>query len=225
MHTSTSEQQSVTRLARYHINIKSYTGPFDVLLQLIASKKISIEEIDLSLLTEEYLNFLSRNLEEGIKLAPEFIQVASILIIIKTNSLLNEPPQDGELEELPYSKEELLKSLQELSEAKKLQTLIEPVIKENALKLPAKAAIRNIPARDRNLCLDPYEICRLYRELLERQPLSIKEKFIGDHIFDIQAAENYVLSLINSKERFYFKEIYATRNRRLIIGCFFAILK
>lgn|GEM_PF-6422606 len=222
---SASEQQFTTRLAKYHVRIKSYTGPFDVLLQLIACKKISIEEIDLSLLTEEYLNFLSRNMEEGIRLAPEFIQVASILILIKTNSLLNESFLDSELEELPHTKEELVRSLQELSNAKKLQQIIEPAIKANAFKLEARVALRSNSVKDRSYVLDPYELCRLFKEIQERQPLSIKEKFIGEHAFDIQLAENYVLNLINSRGKFFFREIVATKNKRLIIGCFLAILK
>jgi segregation and condensation protein A len=223
---SSEPNDKATRLAKYHVRIKSYTGPFDVLLQLIASKKIGIEDIDLSTLTQDYLNFLTQNIEEGIKLAPEFIQVASILILIKTNVVLNEPVANEDLEELPQSREDLLKSLKDLSIAKKLQSVIEPRISQNAFLLRAVAERKTVLSEKKKFKIDPYELLYVYKDLLERRPTSVKERFVGNHTFKLEEAEKIVQELLEEKEQFAFRYVMkSSKNKSLIIGCFLAILK
>jgi chromatin segregation and condensation protein Rec8/ScpA/Scc1 (kleisin family) len=48
-------------MKNFLINSDIYTGPFDKLLELIEKKKMSINDVSLSGITDEYINFLKEN--------------------------------------------------------------------------------------------------------------------------------------------------------------------
>lgn len=80
--------------AGFAVDLDVYSGPFDVLLGMIADNRLELTEVSLSAITEEFLEYVrgmdvSRNMEA----ASSFIDVASILVEAKSAALL---PSDGE---------------------------------------------------------------------------------------------------------------------------------
>ncbi|NEG95784.1 segregation/condensation protein A [Bifidobacterium sp. SMB2] len=78
----------------FTVDLEAYQGPFDVLLGLLANKRLELTEVSLSAITEEFLHHLDvldfeRNMDE----ASAFIDVASVLIEAKSAALL---PSDDE---------------------------------------------------------------------------------------------------------------------------------
>jgi segregation and condensation protein A len=80
--------------AGFSVTLSNYSGPFDLLLSLIAKHELDITEISLSQVTDEFLAYL-RTLEslEELDAASEFLVVATTLLDLKIAGLL---PQ-GEL--------------------------------------------------------------------------------------------------------------------------------
>ena len=80
--------------AGFSVNLSNYSGPFDLLLSLIAGHELDITEISLSQVTDEFLAYL-RTLEalDELDAASEFLVVATTLLDLKIAGLL---PQ-GEL--------------------------------------------------------------------------------------------------------------------------------
>ncbi|HTN55886.1 MAG TPA: ScpA family protein [Microbacterium sp.] len=78
----------------FSVTLRNYSGPFDLLLSLIAKHELDITEISLSSVTDEFLAYL-RALQspEELDQASEFIVVAATLLDLKIAGLL---PQ-GEL--------------------------------------------------------------------------------------------------------------------------------
>lgn len=72
---------------KYEINTEAYKGPFHLLLTLIEERKLFINDISLSSITEEYLKYVNSN-NINHSLISNFILVASTLILIKSKSLL-----------------------------------------------------------------------------------------------------------------------------------------
>lgn len=72
----------------YTIKTEGFEGPLEVLLNLVESKKLFINEISLGKVTDEYLSHI-RSLE-GLNLteATSFLSIAATLILIKSKSLL-----------------------------------------------------------------------------------------------------------------------------------------
>lgn len=72
----------------YHVQIEVFEGPLDLLLQLIEKEKLSITEVSLAKVTDQFLSYMSRR--EHIPLAElsNFLSIAAKLILIKSRSLL-----------------------------------------------------------------------------------------------------------------------------------------
>ena len=71
----------------FFIKTDQFSGPYSVLLSMIEDRKLFINDISLSLITEDYLKYVnSNNIHPS--LISNFVLVASTLILIKSKSLL-----------------------------------------------------------------------------------------------------------------------------------------
>ena len=90
-------------------SIEGFEGPLDLLLQLVKEKNIEIKDVQLASVTDQYLNYIKDldyiNMEE----ATEFLNIASMLLEIKSQSLLPVEPISVDGDDQPLSTEEQLK--------------------------------------------------------------------------------------------------------------------
>lgn len=93
--------------------LEVFEGPLDLLLHLISKHKLNINDIPITELLDQYLDYISRMSEQNMEIAGEFLEMAARLVYIKTVSLL---PQREEAEQL---KKELQGRLIEYSLCKK----------------------------------------------------------------------------------------------------------
>ncbi len=77
--------------------LETFEGPLDLLLHLISKHKLNINDIEISLLLEQYLEYIDGLKEQDFEIAGEFLEMAARLIYIKTVSLL---PQSNDASEL-----------------------------------------------------------------------------------------------------------------------------
>jgi len=78
----------------FSLTLANFSGPFDLLLSLIAKREMDITEVALSSVTDEFLSYLRGvDTEEELDRASEFLVVAATLLDLKVAGLL---PQ-GEL--------------------------------------------------------------------------------------------------------------------------------
>jgi segregation and condensation protein A len=83
----------------YQIKLPVFEGPLDLLLFLIKKKKIEIHDIPISIITREYLIYLQDRALINIDREAEFLLMASILIYLKSQTLLpREKPADSDYE-------------------------------------------------------------------------------------------------------------------------------
>ncbi len=82
------------------VKLRNYEGPLDLLLDLIRKQQISIYDIPIARITQQYLDYLHLLEELNIDVAGEFIFMAATLIHIKSRMLLppdpTAPPEDQE---------------------------------------------------------------------------------------------------------------------------------
>ncbi|MDD4706384.1 MAG: segregation/condensation protein A [Bacilli bacterium] len=77
-------------------NINDFEGPLDLLLHLIKSKKMDIYNIDISLITKEYIDFINNNDGLSIDAYSEYLVMASELIHLKSKLLLNQKDDEDD---------------------------------------------------------------------------------------------------------------------------------
>ncbi len=94
----------------FEIKLPQFEGPFDLLLFFIERDELSIHEISISKITDDFLSFLRQMTSLNMDIASEFIYVAATLMRIKSKMLLPVYTQDDETHEI-NSKEDLIRKL------------------------------------------------------------------------------------------------------------------
>ncbi|MCL2857330.1 MAG: segregation/condensation protein A [Oscillospiraceae bacterium] len=69
-------------------SVAEYDAPLDLILHLLQKNKLSILDIEISALLEQYMAAISQLGEQDLEVASEFLEMASRLVHIKTVSLL-----------------------------------------------------------------------------------------------------------------------------------------
>ena len=72
----------------YRVSTQVYSGPFDLLLQLVTRQKVDIGAISISEVAEQYLAEVERIEALDLDVASDFLLVASTLLEIKAQSLI-----------------------------------------------------------------------------------------------------------------------------------------
>ncbi len=83
----------------YELEIENFTGPIDLLYQLIKDKEIEINEISLARVADQYLAYLRQMDEFDLDSASEFTQIGAELLELKVRSLLPSSSDESEEEE------------------------------------------------------------------------------------------------------------------------------
>ena len=92
------------------VKLQEFEGPLDLLLHLIDKNKISIFDIPITEITNQYLEYIRSMKEQDMNVASEFMVMAAELLDIKCRMLL---PKDPEKEEEEDPREELVRRLLE----------------------------------------------------------------------------------------------------------------
>ncbi len=81
----------------FHLTLDNFSGPFDLLLQLLGKNKLEITELSLSKVTDEFISYI-RALGDNWDLdeASEFLVVAATLLDLKTAKLLPQAEVEDE---------------------------------------------------------------------------------------------------------------------------------
>ncbi len=75
-------------MAGISYKLDNFEGPLDLLLHLIEKNKVSIYDIPIVLITEQYLDYVSHMETEDLNVVSEFLVMAATLIDIKSRMLL-----------------------------------------------------------------------------------------------------------------------------------------
>lgn len=76
----------------FKVRTQSYSGPFDLLLQLVTRQKVTIGSISISEVANQYLAEVERMEDLDLDVASDFVLVASTLLDIKAASLVPAEP-------------------------------------------------------------------------------------------------------------------------------------
>ena len=92
----------------FKVNLNTFSGPLDVLLDLAKSQKVNLENISITKLANQFYQFIIKEKNLNLELASEYLLMAAWLTYLKSKLLL------------PESEEEEFKAL-EVAEKLKLQ--------------------------------------------------------------------------------------------------------
>lgn len=109
---------TIVKEGAFHIRTDAYEGPFELVLDLIDKRKLSVSELTLSQITDDYIEHVRSQAKFPMEDAAQFIGVAATLLLIKSKSLI----PDLELSQEEESDVEELK--RRLAEYERVRTMM-----------------------------------------------------------------------------------------------------
>ena len=83
----------------YRVTTQAYSGPFDLLLQLVSRQKVDIGSISISEVAEQYLAEVERLEALDLDVASDFLLVAATLLDIKAASLIPDDDRPARIDD------------------------------------------------------------------------------------------------------------------------------
>ena len=156
----------------YRVRLNVFEGPFDLLVYLIEHAQMSIYDIRIAEITEQYVAYISRMQEADINVSTEFMVLAAELLEIKSKMLLprSAPAEDGETAyEDPRT--ELVARLREYKLFKELSQMLESRWSETAARLekPQEDLSEFTGEPDEYLSLDMEQFRTAFELFLQRK--------------------------------------------------------
>jgi segregation and condensation protein A len=205
--------------------LKDFEGPLDLLLFLIRKNEVSIYDIPIASITEQYLSVLDG--AEGCDLddLSEFYLMAATLLYIKSRMLL---PSQGDLEEeIDDPRRELIERLIEYQKYKRLSELMERKEMEVEWSVERRKIQRPLPfAEERELWaeLDVWDLLRSFSSLIT----NLSSERIMDLYEEVSINEKTALihEYLESRPSFSFTDLITRPRSTMDIVCaFLAVLE
>jgi len=78
----------------FNVNLNNFNGPLEVLLDLAKSQKVNLEKISITVLVDQFLDFIKSNEKINLDLASEYLLMATWLTYLKSKLLLPETDEE-----------------------------------------------------------------------------------------------------------------------------------
>ena len=221
---SEAADRLLERKERYEFHTPVFDGPLDLLLFLIQENKINIYNLDVSLITEQFLDYIEKHEAELAEIA-EFYKMAADLLYIKSRMLL---PVTTEMdEEYEDPRQELVDRLIEYQMYRRYTDLL----------INGGSADRLYISRNENFFSVPYDDADIFgdvdaSDLLDAFLEMIKETGNTGKIFNvfeevsINEEKSLIVELLQDKEVITIEEVIVHPESKMHIICsFFAILE
>lgn len=206
--------------------IEGFEGPLDLLLHLIKENKMDIFDIEINLITDQYLKYIN-NMEKVNLEISEYLVLASELIEIKAKMLLPRKKQEI-VEEEEDPREELVNKLLEYQAYKEISKDLkekEELRSEIYTKAPEKYSNYQeekitFEKGSVDLLIDAFKKFLIRKE--EEKPLNTKVTKKG---LSISNRRYEIKNLLKEKGKVSFYQMFSVRTKEYIVVTFLAILE
>jgi scpA/B protein len=214
----------------YSVKIDEFEGPLDLLLHLIKQSNINIQDIDISVITAQYLDYINKMDELNINVAASYLVMAAELMEIKSKSLLPHTEEEStEEDDEEVSKERLINKLIEYQKYKDMTSTFKDLELERQkiyIKSPEKISnyIDNTITNDGDTSID--DLVNAFKGFLERldreKPITTK---ITNKEYSVKSRKQGLRKLLKEHPRVKFTELFEETNTPYIVVTFLSILE
>lgn len=216
----------------YTTVLDDFEGPLDLLLHLINTAKINIEDVFVSQVTEQFLSYIeymktqpSRDVDKE----SEYLQIAAQIIYIKSKSMLppvDMPEEDADLiaeqqafiEQLKQREYELIK--EETPKLKELETVGYYYKEMDREFSKVKVVYKDFTV---SALLEAFAKLMLKNESLAHEKENIRE--IPKDSFTVEEKVNFIRDTLVSRRTIKFEELFSNYSKNEIITTFQAMLE
>jgi len=147
-----------------------YDGPLDLLLDLIRKQNIDIYDIPIARITSQFLDYTHQLKQTDVDSAGEFIYMASLLIHIKSKTLLPRDPNDILSGDPEDPRRELVERLLEHERFKAAAQMLmqKQQIEEATWTNPGIREFKEAANGEREIAADTVDLVRVFQDILSR---------------------------------------------------------
>ena len=214
-------------LEQYPIKLEVFEGPLDLLLHLIRKNEVNVCDVPISLVAQQYLEYLDLMRELDLDVAGEFLVMAATLIHIKSRLLLPraDPSQDDAQED---PRDALVRRLLEHQKFKAAAELLHEreTIRSAQWSRPDRVVdeIAGEP-REPELEVDLFSLLTAFRGVLERAKQRRSVALPPEQI-PIETRIEQLLARLSETEACGFEDLFAdVQTRSGLIVTFLALLE
>jgi segregation and condensation protein A len=204
----------------FHLN--DFEGPLDLLLFLIKKNEVSIYDIPIASITEQFISTLDQSEKVDLDGLTEFYALAATLLYIKSRMLL--PVEIDLSDEIDDPRKDLVEKLIEYQKFKKLSELMEQKELEAEWTIERKKMQRPLPFVDDELWdeIDVWDLLKSFSSLIG----GISSERIIDMYEEVSINEKTALihELLDQRETFAFHDLITRIGSTLDIVCAFLAL-
>lgn len=162
---------------KFTVTIDQFEGPLDLMLHLIKENKLDLFDLDMNVLTTQYIEFIHQMKDLHLEIASEYLSELASLIEYKSKKLL--PREEVQVEEEEYEEDQRTKLVARLVEYQKYKEISEKlrIDYENRQKhftRPVSPLVEqwSIPIESDTLeNQSPYELLKAMNRVLQRMIL------------------------------------------------------
>ena len=160
---------------RYIIHIENFEGPLDLLWDLIKKAKIDITEVSLSKITEQYIAYLKLMESINVKIATEFIWMASELLHYKSKALLPSGDIDDEYF-VPPLPPELIEKLLEYKKFQKASGQMRDLYDQRSDIFTRQNNLEEMVGTDEYIEVSLFDLLKAFADVMESQSVIEQEE-------------------------------------------------
>jgi segregation and condensation protein A len=205
------------------IVLGEFEGPLDLLLHLIRQEQVSIYDIPVAKITDEYLRYLHLMQEMDIAVAGDFLVMAATLIELKTKMLLPRDPFAAVDAEEDDPRRDLVDQLLEYQKYKAAaQMLWSRATVERAI---FRRAELETDKTNPEVAVGVFDLLRVFNEILARHKEEVLLEIEREEISMSEMLErlrNMVMSAGELNLRVFFER---SRSRRELVLAFLSVLE
>ena len=210
------------------VKLEAFEGPLDLLLHLIKESKMDIMNIEIEVITDQYMKFLNEQEKMNLEISSEYLVLASELLEIKSKLLIpNNKVEDSEDEIDP--REELINRLLEYEAYKNITKVLqekELLRKDIYTKYPENIS-NYIPENKEihsDVSLDDLinAFQKYYQRKIDNKPLNTK---VTLKEISVSSRRSDIRRVLKKKGKVSFFELFPVSSREYIVATFLAILE
>lgn len=213
---------------KYSIKIDNFEGPLDLLCYLIDKNKMNIYDVNLTEITNQYIEYLNAMEEMNLEIASEFIVMASTLLYLKSKNLL---PKQEEEEEI--TEEELIRRIIEYKKFKEISKLFKENYNIFANRFYKGQEDIKLPKQKLERDYGPEKIPEVYKLLVERNSVKINQN--AKNIEKIALVDKYTVAdkvkemykILAKQKKFVFNKLFPIKKheKQEVVTAFSGLLE
>ena len=208
----------------YQVKLEKFEGPLELLLELIEKEKLSITELNLAHVADQYLEYIKDNQNIHLENLADFLSVAAKLILIKSRALLPilkfSEEEEEEIEDLAH----------QLAEYKRFKEIS---IKIGKLAIAQRVCFSKAPYQGiRSVFYPPedinaFDLKKYFQKVLSEIPVAsvLQEEIVGEIVTLEERISDLEIALRDKIETCFAELVSQAKDKIDVIISFLAMLE